>query len=322
MQHLTGYYVPERAERACSLGAWGGDEDEASVSVSDNDDLASDIAVNGSDDSATGICAIAAAPDDDSDDDEDYVPGASAAALSSGAGAMAASGPDPSSSSSSSDDGDSSSDSSSGSGGSSSSNGSSESGGVQQPTAKRRSAGREALPLAAKHMAADVGSGSRSGKRQRSSDSSPESSPASAISPPTTATKAEAKTKGGWRRLRDGVEMKVITEGSGAVAQRGMLCKVYYVGRLLANGEKFDACESGTPFSFRLGRAEVIPGWDIGIAGMRIGGSRLLKVPAKQAYGVQGAPPVIPPLSALMFEVRLVDVRTSKRAAKRTKHRR
>lgn len=58
---------------------------------------------------------------------------------------------------------------------------------------------------------------------------------------------------------------------------------MYYVGRLKQNNKQFDACQSGPGFKFRLGRGEVIQGWDAGIAGMKVGGKRRLTIPAKMA---------------------------------------
>lgn len=71
----------------------------------------------------------------------------------------------------------------------------------------------------------------------------------------------------------------------------------------------FDSSKSGQGFSFNLGRGEVIRGWDIGVAGMKVGSKRRLEIPAALAYGAKGSPPVIPGNSTLIFEVELRGVK-------------
>lgn len=96
--------------------------------------------------------------------------------------------------------------------------------------------------------------------------------------------------------------------GDGAEATRGSLVTVHYTGTL-EDGEKFDSSlDRGEPFEFRLGRGMVIEGWEEGIQGMRVGGSRTLTIPPELGYGETGAPPQIPPNATLIFEVELLDV--------------
>jgi FK506-binding nuclear protein len=71
----------------------------------------------------------------------------------------------------------------------------------------------------------------------------------------------------------------------------------------------FDKNISGSPFTFLLGRGEVIKGWDIGVAGMQVGGERKLTIPAPLAYGKQGSPPVIPSNATLIFSVKLLAIK-------------
>ncbi len=104
--------------------------------------------------------------------------------------------------------------------------------------------------------------------------------------------------------------------GTGTVATAGSDVTVHYTGWLYdenapdQRGEKFDSSlDRSDPFSFLLGAGQVIRGWDDGVAGMKVGGTRVLMVPAEQGYGRKGAGGVIPPNAALVFEVELLDVK-------------
>uniref|UniRef100_A0A2M3Z233 FK506-binding protein n=1 Tax=Anopheles braziliensis TaxID=58242 RepID=A0A2M3Z233_9DIPT len=110
------------------------------------------------------------------------------------------------------------------------------------------------------------------------------------------------------RKLQDGLIVEDIKVGSGPEAKPGKKVAVYYVGRLKQNNKVFDSTSSGGGFKFALGRGEVIKGWDLGVAGMKVGGKRRLTIPHKLAYGTKGSPPVIPPCSTLVFEVELKKV--------------
>ncbi|KAK7080582.1 hypothetical protein SK128_014845 [Halocaridina rubra] len=105
-----------------------------------------------------------------------------------------------------------------------------------------------------------------------------------------------------------GITCEDLIVGKGKEAKKGNAVFVYYEGRLASNDTLFDKCLSGKPFKFRLGGGEVIPGWDIGVAGMKTGGKRKLVIPPHMAYGKRGAPPVIPPQAALKFVVTLKNV--------------
>jgi peptidylprolyl isomerase len=97
--------------------------------------------------------------------------------------------------------------------------------------------------------------------------------------------------------------------GDGPVAQPGQLVQVHYVGVGFKTGEQFDASwDRGEPFAFQLGAGQVIPGWDQGVAGMKVGGRRRLVIPPDLAYGPQGSPPAIGPNETLVFVVDLLAV--------------
>ena len=103
------------------------------------------------------------------------------------------------------------------------------------------------------------------------------------------------------------LQTKEIVTGTGTEAQTGDAVTVNYVGALYSTGKVFDASwKRKEPFSFTLGKGQVIPGWDEGVAGMKVGGRRELIIPAELAYGKQGRPPTIPPNSPLIFIVDLL----------------
>ena len=104
------------------------------------------------------------------------------------------------------------------------------------------------------------------------------------------------------------LSFEVIAEGDGETAKNGMQVTVHYQGRL-TDGTVFDDSQKrGTPFSFTLGSGQVIPGWEQGIAGMKIGEKRVLTIPPELGYGAAGAGGVIPPNATLVFDVELVSV--------------
>lgn len=96
--------------------------------------------------------------------------------------------------------------------------------------------------------------------------------------------------------------------GSGKAAKSGDKVSMRYIGKLESNGKVFDSNKKGSPFSFKLGRGEVIKGWDIGVAGMTVGGERRLTIPAPLAYG-SSKTPGIPPNSTLVFDVKLLEIK-------------
>jgi peptidylprolyl isomerase len=100
---------------------------------------------------------------------------------------------------------------------------------------------------------------------------------------------------------------KEIITGTGPEAKAGETVTVNYVGVLYKGGKEFDASwKRNEPFTFTLGRGQVIAGWDQGVAGMKVGGRRMLIIPGPLAYGAKGSPPTIPPNAALVFVVDLL----------------
>ena len=118
-----------------------------------------------------------------------------------------------------------------------------------------------------------------------------------------------ATSNGNMVTTQSGLQYQDTVGGGGAEAVTGKSVTVNYVGTL-QDGTKFDSSiDRNQPFTFTLGAGQVIPGWDEGIAGMKVGGKRKLVIPPDLAYGAQGYPPVIPANATLTFEVELVRVR-------------
>jgi FKBP-type peptidyl-prolyl cis-trans isomerase len=104
-----------------------------------------------------------------------------------------------------------------------------------------------------------------------------------------------------------GVLIEDLAVGTGKVAKIGDRVKAQYIGRLKTTGKVFDSSLK-KPFVFRIGKGEVIRGWDIGFQGMAKGGKRKLTIPPEKAYGKSGSPPVIPSNATLVFEVTLMEI--------------
>jgi peptidylprolyl isomerase len=109
----------------------------------------------------------------------------------------------------------------------------------------------------------------------------------------------------------NGLKITDVKPGTGPVAKAGEMVTVNYTGWLYehgAKGKKFDSSfDHGQPFSFPLGGGKVIPGWDQGVAGMKVGGERTLIIPPELGYGPMGTPGgPIPPNATLIFDVQLL----------------
>ena len=110
-----------------------------------------------------------------------------------------------------------------------------------------------------------------------------------------------------------GLQIIDTKEGTGASPKPGQTCVMHYTGWLYENGaagRKFDSSKDRRdPFAFALGDGQVIRGWDEGVQGMKVGGTRRLVIPPELGYGARGAGGVIPPNATLMFDVELLAVK-------------
>jgi FKBP-type peptidyl-prolyl cis-trans isomerase FkpA len=111
-------------------------------------------------------------------------------------------------------------------------------------------------------------------------------------------------------RITDsGLKYEDLVEGEGDIAEAGQNVSVHYTG-WLTDGSKFDSSKDrNMPFDFPLGGGRVIRGWDEGVEGMKVGGTRKLTIPPQLGYGASGAGGVIPPNATLVFEVELLEVK-------------
>lgn len=130
----------------------------------------------------------------------------------------------------------------------------------------------------------------------------------------STATASESLTEKPKVAVPDGpppkkLEIKELHEGDGAEAKSGSKVTVQYVGVNYKNGKEFDSSWSrDEPYPLSLGAGKVIPGWEQGIEGMKVGGRRELIIPPELAYGETGYPPSIAPNETLVFVIDLLEV--------------
>src|SRR5271167_3742564 len=121
-------------------------------------------------------------------------------------------------------------------------------------------------------------------------------------------TNAPTKVTGDGVKTESGLQYWDIRVGNGEAAKEGSHVRVHYTG-WLTTGKKFDSSvDAGKPFDFTIGNGEVIKGWEEGVAGMRVGGKRQLRIPPALAYGAEGYPGAIPANATLIFDVQLLGV--------------
>jgi peptidylprolyl isomerase len=106
------------------------------------------------------------------------------------------------------------------------------------------------------------------------------------------------------------LKAETLIAGNGAAIKNGQKATVQYVGVLFKNAKEFDTSwgKGKQPFQFTLGGGQVIPGWDQGVLGMKVGERRRLTIPAALAYGAQGSPPKIGPNEPLIFDIDLTKI--------------
>jgi FKBP-type peptidyl-prolyl cis-trans isomerase len=164
--------------------------------------------------------------------------------------------------------------------------------------AHSRSGSALTLALAVALMATLAVSGCSSPASTTPSEPAKTEAPATQPAPSTPAPAEQAT----------GLKMEDTVVGTGAEAKPGDTVTVHYTG-YLTDGTKFDSSlDSGQPFQFTIGQGRVIPGWEQGIPGMKVGGKRKLTIPPELGYGAQGAGSDIPPNATLVFEVELLAV--------------
>jgi FKBP-type peptidyl-prolyl cis-trans isomerase len=106
-----------------------------------------------------------------------------------------------------------------------------------------------------------------------------------------------------------GLQYEDLVVGTGAEAKVGDTVSAHYTGTL-EDGTKFDSSlDRNQPFEFTIGAGQVIKGWDEGVVGMKVGGTRKLTIPPDLAYGDQGAGSIIPPNATLIFEIQLLEIK-------------
>lgn len=136
--------------------------------------------------------------------------------------------------------------------------------------------------------------------------------------PPSTSGASNSSTTAVSKFGAKVTDLQIVDQkqGAGAEAVAGKPVVVHYTGWLYdpatpdGHGKKFDSSlDRNVPFTFILGTGKVIKGWDEGVAGMKVGGKRILVIPPQKGYGERGAGGVIPPNATLLFDVELIDVK-------------
>jgi len=167
-----------------------------------------------------------------------------------------------------------------------------------------------ALTLTAVLALAAAGCGSSKDKTtSTSSSSSTAATTDTAAAPATAKPRPKPKVKVPAGKPPKKLVIKDLIPGTGQAAKAGDPITVNYIGVNFADGKPFDnSYDRGQPFPFQLGGGQVIPGWDRGLVGMKVGGRRELVIPPSLAYGPQGQPPVIKPNETLVFVVDLLSI--------------
>ena len=166
-----------------------------------------------------------------------------------------------------------------------------------------------ALTLTAALALAAAGCGSSNDNTSSSSSSASTDSTTTQAAPATAKPRPKPKVKVPGGKPPKKLVVKDLIPGTGPAAKPGDPITVNYIGVDFANGKMFDnSYDRGQPFPFQLGGGQVIPGWDQGLVGMKVGGRRQLTIPPNLAYGPQGQPPTIKPNETLVFVVDLLSI--------------
>jgi peptidylprolyl isomerase len=166
-----------------------------------------------------------------------------------------------------------------------------------------------ALTLTAALALVAAGCGSSNDKTSSTSSAAPAQSTSTAATPAPAKARPKPKVKVPSGKPPKKLVIKDLIPGTGQAAKAGDPITVNYIGVDFANGKPFDnSYDRGQPFPFQLGGGQVIPGWDRGLVGMKVGGRRELVIPPSLAYGPQGQPPVIKPNETLVFVVDLLSI--------------
>jgi len=166
-----------------------------------------------------------------------------------------------------------------------------------------------ALTLTAALALAAAGCGSSDDNSSSSSSSASADATTTQAAPATAKPRPKPKVKVPGGKAPKKLVVKDLIPGTGPAAKVGDPITVNYIGVDFANGKPFDnSYDRGQPFPFQLGGGQVIPGWDRGLVGMKVGGRRELTIPPGLAYGPQGQPPTIKPNETLVFVVDLLSI--------------
>ncbi|GAA5873379.1 hypothetical protein JCM3774_000765 [Rhodotorula dairenensis] len=188
---------------------------------------------------------------------------------------------------------------------------------IEEPKASKKRAAAEEAPAGADDSTASLSKNQKKklAKKQKADNGeavAPAAAAAAAAAPEPKKKAAEepkkvaaAETKK-TQVIAGGLEITDVKVGEGAAAKNGSKVGMRYIGKL-ENGKVFDSNTKGAPLTFTLGRGQVIKGWDLGVAGIKVGGERKLRIPAKLAYGSQKIAG-IPPNSTLLFDIKCVKI--------------
>ncbi|BGP56015.1 peptidylprolyl isomerase fpr3 [Rhodotorula sphaerocarpa] len=180
-----------------------------------------------------------------------------------------------------------------------------------KPSKKRAAAAEADAPAGADDSTASLSKNQKKklAKKQKADNGEAVAPAAAAVPEPKKKAEEPKKAAAESKKtqvIAGGLEITDVKVGEGAAAKTGSKVGMRYIGKL-ENGKVFDSNTKGAPLTFTLGRGQVIKGWDFGVAGIKVGGERKLRIPAKLAYGSQKIAG-IPPNSTLLFDIKCVKI--------------